>query len=113
MVAGVMDRNPAPLAHPTLDRIVRRCLAKEPDQRFQTARDLKAALVWALEEPGAPARRSPRHSAAVSVAVAIGILAVGWAAGRYSTLHPPRRVHSFLVAPSPQGFRCLGDDAGP
>jgi len=54
--AVVLEREPAPLkiARP-FDRIVRRALAKDRDQRFQTARDLKAALEWALEQPPASA----------------------------------------------------------
>ncbi len=34
----------APLVSPALDRIVRRCLEKNPEQRFQSARDLSFAL---------------------------------------------------------------------
>ncbi len=34
----------APAASPALDRIVRRCLEKRPDERFQSARDLAFAL---------------------------------------------------------------------
>jgi eukaryotic-like serine/threonine-protein kinase len=36
--------DPARLVSPTLDRIVRRCLEKNPEQRFQSARDLSFAL---------------------------------------------------------------------
>jgi serine/threonine protein kinase len=45
VIAAILEREPAPLevARP-LDRVVRRSLAKDPDQRFKTARDLKAAL---------------------------------------------------------------------
>ena len=52
VIAAILEREPAPLevARP-LDRVVRRSLAKDPDQRFQTARDLKAALSWVLEQP--------------------------------------------------------------
>ena len=52
VVAAILEREPAPLevARP-LDRVVRRSLAKDPDLRFQTARDLKAALSWVLEQP--------------------------------------------------------------
>src|SRR5204862_7670797 len=50
VIAAILEREPAPLdAAPPLDRVVRRCLAQDPDQRLQTARDLKAALAWALE----------------------------------------------------------------
>jgi serine/threonine-protein kinase len=34
---------------PTLDRVVKKCLAKEPDQRWQTASDLCGELKWISE----------------------------------------------------------------
>jgi eukaryotic-like serine/threonine-protein kinase len=72
VMAAILEREPAPLeiAQP-LDRIVRRSLAKDPDQRFQTARDLKAALTWALEQPAhvtAPSRSQ------------LGLPRLGWVA---------------------------------
>ena len=52
VIAAILERQPAPLTvAPPLERVVRRALAKDPDQRFQTARDLKAALTWAMEQP--------------------------------------------------------------
>src|SRR5215472_9123713 len=52
VIAAVLERQPASLeVSPPLDRVVRRALAKDPDQRFQTARDLKTALEWAMEQP--------------------------------------------------------------
>jgi serine/threonine-protein kinase len=45
IVAAVLRDEPAPLVTtPELDRIVRRCLAKLPEQRFQTMREVHAAL---------------------------------------------------------------------
>ncbi|HEY7409948.1 MAG TPA: protein kinase [Vicinamibacteria bacterium] len=38
-----------PLAPPVLDHVVQRCLAKDPDERWQTARDVAIALEWVLE----------------------------------------------------------------
>ena len=35
-----------PLAPPALDRIVATCLAKDPDDRYQSARDLLRDLKW-------------------------------------------------------------------
>src|SRR6266511_5402227 len=60
VIAAILEREPAPLeVAPPLDRVVRRSLAKDPDQRFQTARELKAALSWALEQPPASASAGP------------------------------------------------------
>src|SRR5271155_1654291 len=72
VIAAILEREPAPLevARP-LDRIVRRSLAKDPDQRFQTARDLKAALTWSLEQPAAVAANRRRLPWAVAGALAL------------------------------------------
>ena len=42
---------------PALDRVVKTCLAKEPDERWQSARDLKRELQWIVEggQPPQPA----------------------------------------------------------
>ena len=47
-----------PLAPPALDRAVKRCLAKDPDDRWQSARDLAAELKW-IGEGGADAAALP------------------------------------------------------
>jgi serine/threonine protein kinase len=55
VIAGILEREPAPLANDPGDakwpfgRVLKRVLAKDPDQRFQTARDLKAALSWVMD----------------------------------------------------------------
>jgi serine/threonine-protein kinase len=55
-MAAILEREPPavsslqPLATPTLDRVVTTCLAKDPDDRWQTARDLLRELKW-LAEP--------------------------------------------------------------
>ena len=45
-----------PLAPPALDRLVARCLAKDPDDRWQTARDLTLELKWIAEHTAPPAQ---------------------------------------------------------
>jgi eukaryotic-like serine/threonine-protein kinase len=87
VMAAILERDPAPLKTSLpLDRVLKRCLAKDPDQRFQTAVDLKAALSWAVEQPAAseaPASRRravqfrPIWMGACALAVA-GIALLGW-----------------------------------
>ena len=51
VIAAILERAPAPLDIPAaLDRVIRTCLAKDPDDRFQTALDLKRTLVWAAHD---------------------------------------------------------------
>jgi eukaryotic-like serine/threonine-protein kinase len=55
LIAAVMSTNPPavstiqPMASPALDRLVRRCLAKSPDDRWQSAGDLLSELEWIAE----------------------------------------------------------------
>ena len=43
-----------PMTPPALDRVVKKCLAKDPDERWQTAGDLCRELKW-IAEGGTPA----------------------------------------------------------
>lgn len=52
LIAAIMSSQPAPIASfapmapPELEKIVRRCLEKVPDDRWQTARDIMHELRW-------------------------------------------------------------------
>jgi serine/threonine protein kinase len=58
IITAIMSWTPAPvsnvqpLAPSSLDRVVSRALAKDPDERWQSARDLRQELVW-IQEGGA------------------------------------------------------------
>src|SRR2546427_5709126 len=84
VIAAIIEREPAPLtAAPPLERIVRRSLAKDPDQRFQTARDLKAAMAWAMEQPPSSTAPRPAHYWWIAVAAALILGSFGtWGAPR-------------------------------
>ena len=78
-----------PLAPPAFDRVVETCLAKEPDERWSNAHDLKLQLQWIAEggsQVGVPApvsaRRKNRERLAWLVAglalVIAGVFAFLW-----------------------------------
>jgi Tol biopolymer transport system component/predicted Ser/Thr protein kinase len=76
VIAAILERDPpsvTDVAPPALDRLLRRCLAKDPEQRWQSARDVKAALQLASDlQPAAQATKPLRWSwivAAASLAV--------------------------------------------
>src|SRR5438876_6351060 len=72
VIAAILEREPAPLAEaPPLERVVKKCLAKDPDDRFQTARDLKTALARALEQPAAASALRPARHWWIAVAAAL------------------------------------------
>ena len=79
VIAAIMER-PAPsigaVAPPALDRVLKRCLEKDPDNRWQSARDLKTELEWIAQAPSdvsTPARLYP-HVASHLPWIAAGIL---------------------------------------
>src|SRR6202795_970422 len=55
LIAAILDREPPamsslqPMTPPALDRVVKTCLAKEPDERWQAASDLCRELKWMAE----------------------------------------------------------------
>ncbi|HUP47633.1 MAG TPA: protein kinase, partial [Thermoanaerobaculia bacterium] len=108
VIAAILDREPEPisvvqpLAPPALERVIRMCLAKEPDRRWQSAHDVGAELRWIAEAVGngRPAQ-VPRRHAALLAALAAG-LALG-AAG-FWILRPqpvPAEPARALIAPPP------------
>ena len=68
-----------PLAPAALDRTVRICLAKDPDERWQSAGDLKRELQWIAEggsQTVGPGRVVARHNARKYLAWGLATLAM-------------------------------------
>ena len=96
VASAVLEKDPEPistvqpLTPPALEHLVRTCLAKDPDQRFQSAHDLKLQLQWITaggSQAGAPAvvvsRRKNRErllAAAMVVGWVVAVAAVVLAA---------------------------------
>ena len=105
VIAAILEREPAPLTPmQPLERVVRRSLAKDPDQRFQTARDLKAALTWALEQPSASAapKADRRWWIAVAASFAIAV-SDGWMITRFVQPAAEAIVIRFQIDPPENG----------
>ena len=93
-----------PLVPSLLDRVVARCLEKDPDARWQSAADIHHALTWIAEGAGSPGlkaagptsagRRLWPASAAIAAVAAIALgLSAPW------TTPPPVRDVRFSVQP--------------
>jgi Tol biopolymer transport system component len=88
LVAAILEHEPAPLsahvplAPPALDRLVVTCLAKDPDERWQTARDLLRELRWLRDDSGTRsasvvvATAAPRRGFAMAVLI-VAAAAIG------------------------------------
>jgi serine/threonine protein kinase/Tol biopolymer transport system component len=118
LIAAILEREPAPLSSivplspPALDRLVRKCLEKNPDKRWQSARDLADELRWISQsgsQAGVPApvarkRRSRERIAWIS-AVLLFILFATTAAYHFVNLpKPPATVRTDILAPDGNTF---------
>ena len=93
------------VASPGLDRVLQRCLAKDPDDRWQTARDLKAELEWVVSAPVAANSGKPSRAGWLAAAVlALFAAALGASLWRF-TRHADR--------PGAQPMVRLDVDLGP
>jgi serine/threonine protein kinase len=108
VIAAVLER-PAPsiadIAPPPLDRAVRKCLAKDPDVRWQTARDLKDELEWIASASSELAESSRPASGVVIAWATAAALAVAALLGWIRTSQPAVGAPVALSALPPSGKR--------
>ena len=119
VVAAVMEHQPPPISSlnpmmpAALDRIVRTCLAKDADERFQSAHDLSLQLAWVAEAGSQPSAVLPAtaplqrasHVITWSIAALSLLLAIALAAILY--LRPSRlgpAIRSSLMPPAGVAF---------
>ncbi len=110
----------SPMIPPALIRVVKTCLAKDPDDRFQTAHDAKLQLEWVAEggsQAGLPApvvaRRKNREKLAWAVAAA-AIVGAGLATYGYLRRAPAAavKVSAFLLPPEKSAFDVSSANCG-
>lgn len=97
VISAILKEDPpelTPAIPPSLDRVVRRCLNKNAEDRFQTAQDLAFAIKNispgsgagsvppVLQRDAAPARRSKLRTGALVLALAVASAGLGVALGR-------------------------------
>jgi eukaryotic-like serine/threonine-protein kinase len=110
VIAAILEREPSPLeVAPPLERVIRTCLAKDPDDRFQNARDLKRNLIWALEQP--VAAKGTRRGWIAVAALALGA-AGGWVVAHFGQPAASEHVFRLQINPPPGAQVVLGAFAG-
>jgi eukaryotic-like serine/threonine-protein kinase len=118
LIAKILETDPPPMSSlqpmtpPALDRVVKKCLAKEPEKRWQAASDVCDEVKWISESalpaamPAAnlaartPKRRVVWTAAAVAVAIAlIAALVLYWPRTPSLEIHTVR----FTIGPPEKG----------
>jgi len=125
VIAAILEREPepiseiAPLAPAALERVIRTCLAKDPDERWQSAHDLRKELEWVRDGLSAPQplgirRNRRRERTAWLAALLLPLLAAGgmWTWLRSSTAEP-RQVVAAISPVAGTEFVVTGDAGGP
>ncbi len=127
LIASILSSEPPPISTlqpmtpPAFDQLVKTCLAKDPDERWQTAHDVMLQLEWIAEggsQAGVPApvvaRRRSRERIAWAVVAVLGLLAVTFAAALFLRPAPDARaIRSFLLPPEKASFSFVGTGGGP
>jgi Tol biopolymer transport system component len=118
VASAILEKDPEPISRvqpmtpPALEHVVTTCLAKDPEERFQRAHDVRLQLKWIAEggsQAGAAPRAVPRGKSRERVGwIIAAVLFVGLAfatAGYLMRSPAPRRpVRVSLLAPADTSF---------
>jgi len=113
LIGAILHTEPQPIASiqpmtpPALDRLVRTCLAKDPEDRFQTAHDVRLQLQWITEGGSAAVAPAPvalRRRSRERLAWVVATLATAVALALAATLlrnprEQPRPVRTSILPP--------------
>jgi Tol biopolymer transport system component len=127
VASSILEKDPEPISAtqpmtpPAFEHVVRTCLQKNPEDRFQTAHDVRLELKWIAEDRSAPsapalpaASRRSRGRLVWAAAVLIALVA-GAAAGIFIARpsQSARAIRTVIAPPEGTSFRLTGDLAGP
>jgi Tol biopolymer transport system component len=124
VMTGILEKDPEPMSSivqtspAALDYLVKTCLEKNPEERFQTAQDVKLQLAWIAAGGGAQVTTAaaPAKSSRVAWIVAgVALAAALVAAGAYVKLasHPSAVVRSSILPPAGTSFITMAPASGP
>jgi len=123
VASAILEKDPEPLStlQPStpvsLERVVRKCLAKDPEERWQNTRDLATELRWTAEggaQPATPVGTSARRREYLYGAVAVvSLLAAIFSTVSYWRLSQTP-VHSIIsqIAPPDHAQFTFGEPTG-
>src|SRR6266404_3177635 len=126
VIAAVLERNPPPISTvqpmspPGLDRAVKTCLAKDPDERFQNVHDVKLQLKWIAEggsQAGVAVPVAARRKYREKLAWSLGFVFATGAFALWTNVHSRSSgagpVLAFVPPPRDTRFLAFGFGSGP
>jgi eukaryotic-like serine/threonine-protein kinase len=128
VMSAILEKDPEPIttlqpaSPPALERVVKTCLAKDPDERFQNVHDVKLHLKWIAEggsqtatPVGSATRRKSREKLIWLLISGLAIVAAGIAIWTFA--HPRTQASGPVLAliPPPRDTRfvAFGLGSGP
>ena len=123
LIAAILASEPPPISRlqpltpPALDRVVATCLAKDPDERWQSAHDLLKEMTWVRDggstaaAPVVAQRVRPERIAWAAAAMAAGLTGLSVSLWRDANREPPRTLQSSLLPPAKVTFNFLDGPA--
>ena len=125
VASAILEKEPTPISTvkpmtpPTLDHAIRRCLAKDREERWQTARDLALELKWTAElgsqaETPLGVRRGARAWLGWTLAGFAAVIAlIFWIGYLRRAPAPQQVVRAIILPPEKTTFTSVGIDGGP
>ncbi|MFQ5671365.1 MAG: serine/threonine-protein kinase [Acidobacteriota bacterium] len=127
LLVSVLEHEPAPISSfrpmspPALDHVVSRCLAEDPDDRWQTASDLTRELKWITEagsQAGVPApvasRRRSRERFWIAATILLALVTTALAVSLFRRpAMEARTMRVHILPPADAYFRSMGASAAP
>ena len=127
VASSILEKDPEPIsisnpnAPPAFEHVLSSCLQKNPEERFQTAHDVKLELQWVASGRSVPARpASPSASSSKRerlgwAAAVLAAIVMGAAVGLffYHPAQPAHAIRTVINPPEKAMLNLTGDFAGP
>jgi len=127
LASSILESDPAPISTvkpqtpPAFEHVVTTCLQKNPEERYQTAHDIKLEMQWIAADKSSPAAAPtapapPRNLERARWAAALVAAIVLTAAAAMLFYHPAQPAYSIRAVidpPEKTTFNLTGDAAGP
>jgi serine/threonine protein kinase len=127
LASSILEKDPDPISGvkpetpPGLEHLMMTCLQKNPEDRFQSAQDIKLELQWIATDRSAasaaalPASPLPRRGNLgwIALATAALLLGIGAGIGVRRPAQPARAIRTVIDPPNKTTLNLTGDSAGP